>query len=242
MKLAPRPARLGRFGVALLAAAATLGLTGCDAARPGAAAVIDSERISVTRVQDFVRDLRAANPELPAAEAPRAALTRIILTELMADVAAARGVTPTEGSVDSFLGEVREQFQSQEEFTRTLAARQATPPSYEREWARGVVAQLELGRRLVAGSDQDEAIGNQRSEAIVKLLQERSKAVAISVNPRYGRWDPQELQVLAPDGNGLSTPEKPTATPTTPGAPEEGESEDEHEEEPSAPPSPSPGG
>jgi hypothetical protein len=191
VKLAPRPARLA---VAVLAAAATLVLAGCDAARPGAAAVVDTDRIPVTRVQDFVRDLRAANPELPAAEAPRAALTRIILTELMSDIAAARGITPSEGSVDAFLGEVRQQFESQGEFTRALAARQATPPSYEREWARGVVAQLELGRRLVAGSDQDEAIGNQRSEAIVKLLQERSKAVEISVNPRYGRWDPRSCR------------------------------------------------
>lgn len=45
----------------------------------------------------------------------------------------------------------------------------------------------------------------QRSERVQPLLQEQARKAGVSVNPRFGRWDPEQLAVVEADGS-LSTP------------------------------------
>jgi parvulin-like peptidyl-prolyl isomerase len=231
---------LSRLLLGGIAALTVLALAGCEVGRPGAAALIGSERVPVGRVQDLARDLRAANPEISAQDAPRAVINRLIYSAVVADVAAGRGVQASDGAVDALLREFEGEFETRQQADQYLATQQFVPPSYRREWARDAVYQRELGRRLVPGNDRDQEVQRGRSEALNKLLEERARAIEVDINPRYGTWNPQQLVVAAPDGGGLSRPESPTPT-ARPGQPEQPQPEQPEQPQPEQPaPSPAP--
>ncbi|MCW2665142.1 MAG: PpiC-type peptidyl-prolyl cis-trans isomerase [Frankiales bacterium] len=66
-----------------------------------------------------------------------------------------------------------------------------------------------------------QALQPQREQAVSQLLRDKSKELGVKVNPRFGRWDPEQGTVVEAEGNQLSSP-----APQEPGdavlAPEEG--------------------
>jgi len=51
------------------------------------------------------------------------------------------------------------------------------------------------------------ALAEQRQAAVLELLQETAERVGVTVNPRFGRWDAEQAQVVAVEDDGVTSPE-----------------------------------
>lgn len=215
---------LSRTSVAAMALAVGIGVSACSPAQVGAAALVDDQRISVTELQAATRELSEAKgrtsspaPEGAGAESgpgadQRTVLNRLIVSDLMDNVAEREGVRVSDGDIDAL----------DAQFERLLGAdrlRQeligvGVPPGARREFLRFQALRLALGRKLAPGSGQ-EAQSRQVQAADSRLARGASE-VPVEVNPRYGRWLPAEVRVEGAVSGGLSkTPSElaPSAKP-----------------------------
>ncbi|MBH5336601.1 SurA N-terminal domain-containing protein [Streptomyces pactum] len=177
---------------AVLLAAPLLTACGNDA-RPGAAAVIDGERITVAQLQANVRVVRDAQRESPQARQLVAGsgrlnqdvLARLIKYEVIERAARQSGVTVTRREVQ----QARKQVESRQGGADTLRAlylQQGVAPRQIDQEVRVGVTRVKL----------DRALGPQGAS---ELLVRTSKALDIEVNPRYGTWDDMRGLALAQD-------------------------------------------
>jgi hypothetical protein len=187
--------RLGR-GLAVAAAAllAVTTLTSCRADQVGTAAIVDGHSISVDELQHQTTSYLKAVPSGNADDAQQAILQQMIVTAVIERAADSRGVSVTTGEVasqrDQALASVRAAAAEAKVSARAYLARQISqgqnasvvPPDQIEQFIR---VQL-LASKL---QEIDPAAA---SEAITKAAADTD----IEVNPRYGRWDPQ--QGLAP--------------------------------------------
>ncbi|HVM27179.1 MAG TPA: peptidylprolyl isomerase [Mycobacteriales bacterium] len=69
------------------------------------------------------------------------------------------------------------------------------------------------------------ALAEQRTERVDELLRETAERVGVEVNPRFGQWDGEAVEVApSPDDDGLSSPEpEEPAIGGQPGAPQGGD-------------------
>ena len=211
---ARRTRRLTRS--AALAAAVLLGfsaLTSCRADQVGTAAIVEGERITVEELQDSTQSFLDAVPSGEAASAQQAILQQMIVSAVIEKAAADADVTVTDGEVaaqrDEVLDSVREPAEAEGISAREFIVRQLSggqqqavvPPENLEQFIRDQL----LASRL---ADNDPAATN---EALVAAAEETE----VEVNPRYGRWDPQ--QGLAPlVSGGLSSTVEELTQPAAP--------------------------
>jgi SurA N-terminal domain len=204
--LARRTRRLGRTArTATVAAAALLALSALASCRPdqvGTAANVAGERISVDELQDATASYLEAVPTGDESSAQQAILQQLIVSAVIEKAAATADVDVTDSEVaaqrDEVLDSVREPAEAEGVSARVYLVRQlaqsqqgaVVPPERLEEFIRD---QLLASR--IAGNDP--ALTNQ-------ALVEAAEQTDVEVNPRYGRWDPQ--QGLAPlVSGGLSS-------------------------------------
>ncbi|MDT3400686.1 SurA N-terminal domain-containing protein, partial [Streptomyces sp. B1866] len=190
-----RRARLaaGAASAGLLAAVPLLSACG-GAPHPGAAAVVDGRRITVSQLQAQVRDVRDAQRESPQAEQLIAASGRLGQNTLMRMI---RARVIERAAKDAGVGVSRRDVQQ----------------------ARGTDERQAGGGAALAALYLDQGVAPGQIDGVVRteLLRERLldklgtdgakrqfdrtfKALDIEVNPRYGRWDPERgTTVLADD-------------------------------------------
>lgn len=178
---------------ALLLATPLLTACGSDA-HPGAAAVVDGERITVAQLQSSVRVVRDAQRESPQAQQLVAGsgrlnqdvLARLIKYEVVDHAARESGVTVTRREVQK----ARRAIETREggaDVVRALYLQQGVAPRQIDQEIRVSVIRGKLDRELGMQGAND-------------LLVRTSKALDIDVNPRYGKWDDsQGMAVLAQD-------------------------------------------
>ena len=65
----------------------------------------------------------------------------------------------------------------------------------------------------VQGDLRRAVLGEQQSAAVQELVQTTAREIGVSVNPRFGRWDPAALAVVASDATDLSSPGAPSGGP-----------------------------
>lgn len=183
-------------GVALLAAT----LAGC-AGTPGAAAVVGDSVISEQELTSAVAELGAnsgAAGQGADASIATSLLSRLIVMELVDQVAAHNGVTVTEGQVAHELAAYEQQY-GDEETVNAMFAQQGVPPSQVENMLRLSVQVTALGPILNPnGSSEDQTM------AVVAAVNALGEAEGVEVNPRWGTWDPQTLN-LGPTPDDLST-------------------------------------
>ncbi len=192
----PRPRRTAGRGLVLLAVAllAMSSLVSCRADQVGTAANVDDESISVEELQDATVAYLEAVPDGNAGDAQQAILQQMIVSAVIAKAADSAGVTATDGEVaaarDQALDSVREPAEEANVSARAYLSRQLSqsqsgavvPPDQLEQFIRDQLLASKLG-------ENDPAAAN---EALVAAARETD----VEVNPRYGRWDPQ--QGLAP--------------------------------------------
>lgn len=198
----PRPAG----GLVLLVLATALMVSGCGQVRAGAAALVGQQRIAVEELTQSVQAVEQAAAGSGLRLTDRSALVRGVLSQkitgaLIDEAAKRNGINVSREAVQRRMAQ--------------LGGRRAL----QRRALRGGVAPDELRvfvRRQVAAErlvrSRGEAGGNvrraQRAE-LMGYLRELARGMDITVNPRYGRFDLEQLAVV-PHGSRLSTPEADT--------------------------------
>ncbi|MEU0133506.1 SurA N-terminal domain-containing protein [Streptomyces sp. NPDC006296] len=206
--------RRRRTALALTAAtllAAPL-LTACGSeAHPGAAAVVGGERIDVATLQAEAADVRTAqqgaerSDELvsKSGQLNRVKLSGLIFGRVLDRASKDAGVSVSRKEIQQIRSVAAEQ-SGGEEGVRTLMLEQrwVAPGQIEASLRQEVQLQ-KLARAL--GADLQSPTGVQ---AVGQALTGASKALHIDVNPRYGSWDDQKVQ--------LSTYKAPWISQVTP--------------------------
>lgn len=173
---------------ALLAAAPLL--AACSGGtRPGTAAVVGGERITTSALQAQVNDVRTAQnrsgqgPQLIEATAglERLKLNKMIQTAVLERAADDAGLSVNTKEIE----EVRKAQLQQAGGEKELAAAAL-------QQAQLAPDQLEADTRFKLLRDKVFAHYGSQDKALAKLA-EAAKALHIEVNPRYGKWDAQQI-------------------------------------------------
>ncbi|PRH80709.1 hypothetical protein C6N75_02820 [Streptomyces solincola] len=181
---------------AALAAAPLLAACGGEA-HPGAAAVVGGDRIEVSALQAQVRDVRDAQQASPeSAELIRATgdlnrekLNGMIFDRVVDRVAAEQGVTASRKEIQQTRRAAAAQSGGEKQLAAMLLQQQGVAPGEIDAVVRRNVLMGKIAEKTGAGNDP---AGQQR---LAQVFGEASKAMRIDVNPRYGAWDDQKIQL-----------------------------------------------
>ncbi|MFI7314432.1 SurA N-terminal domain-containing protein [Streptomyces hygroscopicus] len=168
-------------------------LTACgEAPRPGAAAVLDGGRITVSELQAQVKDVRAAQRDDPRAAQMVASsgrlsqdtLIRMIQFRVIERTGQDHGISPTRREVQRARASAEAQSGGAKAL-RALYLQQGIAPGRIDEAVRMDLTRNALLRKLGTAK-------------VNEVFTRTSKALDIRVNPRYGKWDnTQGTAVLA---------------------------------------------
>ena len=187
-----RRSALTLSAVAALVVAAPL-LTGCGKdAHPGAAAVVEGDRISMAQLQSkvgAVRDAQRATPQgaqmiKQSGQLTRATLDGMIREQIVARAAKDAGVKVARREVQQARAQLEQQAGGRKGLEKALLQQQAIAPD---EIDGRIRMQVRVEKIAKAeGINPSSPQGNGQLNA---KLAEVSKAMKIDVNPRYGKWD-----------------------------------------------------
>lgn len=196
-----------RVAVAV-SAIGVLVLTGCATQKAGAAAVAGDERLTDAQVADLfaeLDDLYEANPEaqrLPDDQLTISVLSWWINEQLIGAIAEDEGLTATQAQIDEVVGGDQEQRDA-------ISLSNGIPPSRLEAAAEVFV----LSSALTESLTEPGAAPEETDAALVALLQETADELAVSVNPRFGTWNPETVSVEPRDPERLSSPAGGVAEP-----------------------------
>ncbi|MEE1929417.1 SurA N-terminal domain-containing protein [Streptomyces sp. TRM 70351] len=205
-----------RSALPLTAAAALLAgvplLTGCGSdAHPGAAAVVDGERITVSQVQaraEAVREAQRADPDSArlissTGPLPRYTLNAMLLEEVVEEAAREQGVEVTRRDVQEWRAEQETRMGGREGLEAAMLREQAVPPQEV-----DTALRTDLLVRRVA-----EALGVQNDPGAGQVLNraftEAAKRLGIDVSPRFGTWNDEQLSLVGQTPPWLKQAETP---------------------------------
>lgn len=210
MKSKPRSRRFPALALAAVTAVISIGGCGTDGPlQAGAAVIIEGERVTVGEIQDKVeaivaeRDrvnvlLQAAGQEpLQAVDSTlesRQQIQRLIVHRILENAGAVHGVTVTESEIDDELATLEEQFGSADAFAQQIAAASIAPGDL-RTFVGDSILQTKLGEALVPNAATDEEL-SQRQDEVNNLLITTATELHVTVNPRFGAFDPSTGQVV----------------------------------------------
>jgi hypothetical protein len=193
--------RRRRTALALSAAALLAAplLTACGSeAHPGAAAVVGGDRIDVATVQAQASDVRSAqrtserSGELvtKSGQLNRAKLHSLIFGQVLDRAAKDAGVTVSRKEIQQIQAAAAAQSGGDEGLRTVMLEQRWVAPGQIENDLRKEVQLPKLAQAL--GADLQTPAG----QAVVgKALTEASKALHIDVNPRYGSWDDEKVQL-----------------------------------------------
>ncbi|MFH9423766.1 SurA N-terminal domain-containing protein [Streptomyces sp. NPDC017529] len=179
---------------ALLAAAPLLTACGTEA-HPGAAAVVDGQRITVAQLQSRVRDVRAAQEKSPQAaqlventgKLGLATLNGMIFDRVLERGAKEAGVTVSRRDVQQWRAAAERSAGGADRLTE-MWLQQAIAPGEIDTVVRNQLLLDGIARHI--GADRRRPEGQQR---LAESLAKTSRTMGIDVNPRYGTWDDRQV-------------------------------------------------
>ncbi|MCP3820566.1 SurA N-terminal domain-containing protein [Streptomyces sp. A3M-1-3] len=192
-----------RRRTALTVSAALLGaaplLTACGSeGHPGTAAMVGGERIAVSSLQAQVKDVREAQNGSPQAEQliqstgrlPQAKLNSMILDRILERAAADAGVEVSPKDLQTARKDAEQQAGGAEPLQQLMLQQRGVAPDQIDQALREDVLVNKLAAAL--GADLGTPDGQAK---IVQSLAGTSKVLGVEVNPRYGAWDDQKIQL-----------------------------------------------
>lgn len=183
--------------VALLATSPLLTACGGDE-HPGAAAVVEGDRITVSQLQAQVRDVRDAQEASPqsaeliagTAQLGRSTLNAMIFDRVLTKAAEDAGVTVSRRDVQEARAEAERAAGGAGRLRQVWLQQYAIAPERIDSTLRTQVAMDKLSSRIGANRSTPEG-----QAKIVKALGDASSAMNIDVNPRYGKWDAEQVRL-----------------------------------------------
>lgn len=189
------------LAAALGAAIVTLGACS-NAGQAGSAATVGDQQITsdyLAQTVDAVQSQQGVVPGEPDPELVVNVLQRLIVTDLVQQVADKLGVTVTQAQVDTSLADLEAQLGGPEGVQQAFLDSGVPSDQIEEQVRLSLLVQA-IGLALVPDSD---AAGQQ--QAVVQYVTGFGLERGIVVSPRFGTWDPLTLQIgAAPDD--LSAP------------------------------------
>ncbi|MEU4686083.1 SurA N-terminal domain-containing protein [Streptomyces xinghaiensis] len=190
-----RRSALSVTAVALLAAAPLL--TGCgNDAHPGAAAVVDGDKITVSQVQAQARDVRAAQRESEDADQlikgtgrlSRSTLNSMIFDKVLGRAAKDAGVSASRSDVQRIREQAEKAAGGADRLREMWLQQYSIGPDQLEDTLRNQVLMDKLAESL--GADRTTPEGQ---EKVVGALQKASESMGIDVNPRFGTWNDEQV-------------------------------------------------
>jgi hypothetical protein len=216
------------FKITIAAALAGAALTACGPVKTGAAALVGSDRITISKLNATVDEWSKELPKYPAAQQiaqqaqaqgeqvpfdpsspQRSALYQLVNMRVWEEVARADGVRTNGGQVDAII--------AQNGGMATIDANvlaQGLPTKYSRDYVGSVVLRQELMRKYGVTTATDQQSQQRALQQVAGSYQRAGRRLKLDVNPRYGSFDFQRM-ALGPVCPTLSKPD--SGTPTTSG-------------------------
>lgn len=204
---------------ALLVAAPFLAACGNEA-HPGAAAVVGGGRIEVSALQAHVKDVRQAQQTSPQSaqlisstgQLGRAKLYDLIVDRIVQRAAADAGATASRKEIQQARADAVEQAGGEEQLAAMYLQQRGIAPDQIDASIRRDVLVGKLAAKIGATNTPE---GQQKvNEAFVAA----SKALDIDVNPRYGMWDDEKMQLGDYKAPWITQVTKEAAAPDAPEA------------------------
>ncbi|MCX4823633.1 SurA N-terminal domain-containing protein [Streptomyces sp. NBC_01142] len=181
---------------ALLVAAPLLAACGSEA-HPGAAAVVGGQRIEVSTVQAKVADVRAAQERSPQAaqlikdsgRLGRAKLYDLIVDQVVQKAADDAGVKVSRKDIQDGRAALAQQSGGEDQLAAMYLQQRGVAPDQLDDVVRRDVLVAKLATALGATNSPE---GQQKlNEAFTAA----ARSLDIDVNPRFGTWDDQKLEL-----------------------------------------------
>ncbi|CAL9436872.1 SurA N-terminal domain-containing protein [Streptomyces sp. enrichment culture] len=201
---------------ALVVAAPLLTACGSDA-HPGAAAVVGGQRIETAALQAQVRDVRTAQEASPQAEQliratgdlSREKLNGMIFDRVVEKVAADSGITVSRKEIQQMRRDAARQYGGDAQLAAMLLQQQGTAPDEIDDVVRRNILMNKIAEKHgVTNSPEGQ-------KKLTDLFGKASRALGIDVNPRYGTWDHDKIQLGSYQAPWLrQVTQDPAAAPT----------------------------
>ncbi len=178
-------------------------LTGC--AQVGAAATVGGVRISQATVQGSVDSILAersgtdtSQMQLETGETlNRSQLRFHLFGTLLREVGAELKITVSKAEIDSQRAAILQQVGGADQLPIALVAAGIAPQDLDL-YIEAITFSDKIGNLITASGVPEEQIGTE----IQRLMTAKAKELGITVNPRYGTWDPESADVVANDAAG----------------------------------------
>lgn len=182
---------------ALLGAAPLLAACGSQA-HPGAAAIVGGDRITVASVQGQVEEVRQAQDTSKQAaqitnqsgQLGRAKLHGLILDRVLDKASADAGVTVTRAEIQQMRQQAVAQYKGEAGLRAAVLQERWIAPDQIDAFLREQIQLTKLGQAL--GADPTTPA---YTKTLGDALTKASKALKVDVNPRFGTWNNQQIQL-----------------------------------------------
>lgn len=192
-------------------------LTGCgDDAHPGAAAVVDGERITVDQVQsraEAVRDAQRAAPnsdQLIKSTGPlsRYTLSSMIREKVVERAAEDEGVNVTRRALQEYRSEQEQAATGESRLRDRMLAERAVAPGQIDEVLRMDLQVLELAKQLGVDLSSPQA-----GEVMNEKFTSTAEGMGIDISPRFGEWSNDDVSLTGSETPWLKQQEPPQQQP-----------------------------
>jgi len=182
----------------LLLASPALTACGSGPAHAGAAAIVGHHRITESALQARVNAVRAAQAASPQGAGQQQGtnvstqtLTNLVQSEVISRAVDDAGVTVSDGDVQANKEAALQQFGGSEKaLDAYLLQNQNVPPSGVDAFFRTNVQIIKLTEKLGFQPGSDPGVN-----ALIADLSKTAQQMGVTINPRYGAWDPAKATI-----------------------------------------------
>ncbi|MCX6443511.1 MAG: hypothetical protein NTW43_05000 [Actinobacteria bacterium] len=185
--------------LAMMAVAALL-LTGCS--QVGAAATLGDTKITQATVQGSIDSIISERTKVDTAqmqlqigeELNRGQLRFHLLSALLREVGKELKITVTKAEIDTRRAAIVTQVGGEEAMPSALVNAGIAPQDLD-AYVEAVLFSDKVGQVVLASGIAQDQVGLE----IQKLIVAKAKELGVTVNPRYGKWDPAVADIVADD-------------------------------------------
>jgi hypothetical protein len=189
--------------LALIGVISIFALTGCG--QVDSAATIGKVSISQAAAQATVDEVLAERAKVDTSQMQiqsgaalnRSQLRFTIITTLFDDIAKELKLTISSTEIAKAKSDLITQSGGAAALSKNLVAAEIAPSNFDR-YVRAIIVSNKLQGALKASGVADADV----SGRITQLVTAKAKQLKISINPRYGVWDPATGQIVAKDSAG----------------------------------------
>lgn len=169
------------------------------------AASVGDDEISLEQLQSQVDSILAERQDVDTSQMQletgdgltRSQLSYMISNILIDEIAKEQGVEITKADLDAYRLQIIQSIGGEEMLPSVLVNASIPSAGLEIVLRRDLILQRISAAAKEAGAD--DATANQ---VIQKLVAEKSAAITIEINPRYGKWDPDSFSIVPADAAG----------------------------------------